>query len=363
MPAGNPSSILQASAQTGDLRQKPWPEPKPGPAGLGFGPWLGFHILEAQAKKSPAKPEALGQSPAKHITNCISRYVNLTLCFLILYQLCTPATIVHCEAMYLCEGFLGAAVASATAFLFFARVRAVYENSKLVTITFGVFWLALTGASFVPSFSAKPVRVGTAGCTINNVNPGLASASLWIMAAYDTSTFLAITWRIVVLSVPMRRGLLRPSLWSVVRGDVPGLSQIGRDLLKGGQLFYFATIGVTLFGACIVFMPIPALFRLILVEPTFAISSTMACRVFRTIILRPRSRATRPQHPHGGTESSNDEDEGGKEDVQCVLTTVMPYDQEQEQGATYWERALELHVQADLEGHANTSGRQSLGVH
>lgn len=59
--------------------------------------------------------------------------------------------------MYLCEGFLGAAVASATAFLFFARVRAVYENSKLVTITFGVFWLALTGASFVPSFSAKPV--------------------------------------------------------------------------------------------------------------------------------------------------------------------------------------------------------------
>ncbi|KZP14340.1 hypothetical protein FIBSPDRAFT_868435 [Athelia psychrophila] len=203
----------------------------------------------------------------------------------------------------------------------------------------------------------------TAGCTINNVNPGLASASLWIMAAYDTSTFLAITWRIVVLSVPMRRGLLRPSLWSVVRGDVPGLSQIGRDLLKGGQLFYFATIGVTLFGACIVFMPIPALFRLILVEPTFAISSTMACRVFRTIILRPRSRATRPQHPHGGTESSDDEDEGGKEDVQCVLTTVMPYDQEQEQGATYWEQALELHVQADLEGHANTSGRQSLGVH
>lgn len=40
--------------------QKPWPKPKPGPARLGFGPWLGFHILKAQAKESPAKPEALG---------------------------------------------------------------------------------------------------------------------------------------------------------------------------------------------------------------------------------------------------------------------------------------------------------------
>ncbi|KAF7970724.1 hypothetical protein HWV62_23218 [Athelia sp. TMB] len=111
----------------------------------------------------------------------------------------------------------------------------------------------------------------------------------------------------------------------MARGE--GLSEIGRDLLRGGQLFYFATIGMTLFGACILFFPIQPLFRLILTEPTFALSSALACRVFRNIILRPRE-----------PDSFGSADSMRKTNVEVVLTTVIP----DEQNSAYWERDIEL---------------------
>lgn len=53
------------------------------------------------------------------------------------------APIAHCQAFW--HGMTAMTIigGAATSFLFFLRVRAVYEKSMPVTIMFGIFWLAI----------------------------------------------------------------------------------------------------------------------------------------------------------------------------------------------------------------------------
>lgn len=48
-----------------------------------------------------------------------------------------------------------------------------------------------------------------------------------------------------------------------------------------------ATIGTTLVGACVALTNINVVFRFAFTGPAIAIESSMACRVFRTVALRP----------------------------------------------------------------------------
>lgn len=68
------------------------------------------------------------------------------------------------------------------------------------------------------------------------------------------------------------------------------------------------TIGVTLMGACAAVLPISFAYRVGLSEPSIAIESIMACRVFRRIALDSRKS-----------------EEGPPENI--VLTTMLPSDE------------------------------------
>lgn len=61
--------------------------------------------------------------------------------------------------MYIAGAFYALSL-SATALLFFFRVRAVYSNSKFVTAFFGGLWALMFGCSFLVPFGMHSAPIG-----------------------------------------------------------------------------------------------------------------------------------------------------------------------------------------------------------
>ncbi|KZP32630.1 hypothetical protein FIBSPDRAFT_944154 [Athelia psychrophila] len=216
------------------------------------------------------------------------------------------ASIAHCEVFWHITSATSTISSAATSFLFFLRVRAVYEKSLSVTIAFAIFWLAIPVTCSLWNISVQASHMGSAQCILSGFG-SFPSMCLWVKAAYDTSVFAAITWRIISYAVADR--VPRSQRWRLIRGA--GMSQICRDLLRGGQQFYFVTIGTTLMGASAVFLPVDSHNRLWLPLPGKAIEGIMACRVFRKLVL-----------------SSDEYQEGRSHRDSIMLTTVFVPDVE-----------------------------------
>ena len=54
-----------------------------------------------------------------------------------------------CNAFKYVEGVFAEIAISSTSLLFFFRVRAIYDNSRAVTVIFGFLWLSLSGLSIL----------------------------------------------------------------------------------------------------------------------------------------------------------------------------------------------------------------------
>ena len=123
---------------------------------------------------------------------------------------------------------------SGTAALFFFRVRAVYDGSKVIIVIFGILWLATLGAAMTFPFSVKGGHLGTTDyCLLSSVSPVVAAAGI-INTCSDTLVFLAISWRIARHNATGETW--REHFRSFYKGDgLPGISKI---LLQSGQAYY-----------------------------------------------------------------------------------------------------------------------------
>lgn len=168
---------------------------------------------------------------------------------------CVASPVADCFGYMNAMGSMTVLATAANFYLFFLRVRAVYENARSITIIFGAWWLALIGTTLVFPFSIS-TSVSTLHCqSMHNLIPILFSflqhlastghcyvstleswttISMWVNMGYDTSIFLAISCRIVSYSVAGRAPNRR--VISSFRGD--GLPRMCRDLLHQGQLYY-----------------------------------------------------------------------------------------------------------------------------
>ncbi|KAF7982998.1 hypothetical protein HWV62_24614 [Athelia sp. TMB] len=200
-------------------------------------------------------------------------------------------------------------VSSASSFLFLLRVRAVFGNSKLPAAFFGIFWLAIPAIFTLTGISGHPIYDIAASRCFFTYTASYASAGLWLKAAYDTSIFIAISVRIA--SYSMVDHVSKLPLQRSFRGA--GLPLVCRDLLYGGQLFYFVTVGVNVTGACGVLLPVASVYGLAFAEPAIALESIMACRVFRRVV-RSSIRSNDDTHSLRARYESG-----------VVLTTILPY--------------------------------------
>ncbi|KZP10708.1 hypothetical protein FIBSPDRAFT_962904 [Athelia psychrophila] len=218
----------------------------------------------------------------------------------LVYYLARTSTAVLCALSFIfnagmltghdsCAGiFQGVAImttvaSAAKSYLFLLRVRAVYGNSKLVTLIATAGWLVVVCSRATISY-----LVQTAPWTVEQTDycmfVGYASitvVSVWLNLGYDTCIFIAISVRLrSYMTSKTKLGFL-----AVVRGY--GLPRTMRQLLHDGQLYYCTTVIVTLFAAIVAVSPphsplSPTAFTI----PAIAVETNMACKVFRAMILR-----------------------------------------------------------------------------
>ncbi|KZP30986.1 hypothetical protein FIBSPDRAFT_883688 [Athelia psychrophila] len=107
------------------------------------------------------------------------------------------ALVSNCARLSLFRSIITVLATSFSSFLFFARVRAVYENSRSVTVFFGSFWLAIVGTGLVFLSAAQTSNIaGTKRCAIISAKPW-AMSILWVKATFDTAVLVAFTLRLV----------------------------------------------------------------------------------------------------------------------------------------------------------------------
>ncbi|KZP32798.1 hypothetical protein FIBSPDRAFT_848069 [Athelia psychrophila] len=177
------------------------------------------------------------------------------------------------------------AIAS-TSFLFFLRVRAVYLQSRTITILFGALWVVTTsvGIGFtIPEMHGTERVSYTAYAYCTNTTVKHNSIPLTMAFVNDTMVFLAISYRLAANAVTA--GGWRSRVLSIVTGK--GLFSLSRSLMKSGQLYYLATTVV--FSATLAVITFPSnryiLLRYGLISMYLGFTNMMACFLFRGIAL------------------------------------------------------------------------------
>ncbi|KAF7974608.1 hypothetical protein HWV62_11572 [Athelia sp. TMB] len=211
------------------------------------------------------------------------------------------APVPDCELIFVIIGAFSVFSVASTSYLFLLRVKAVYMQSKSITIFFTTLWLVNIAMVILANtkLSIEHVPYAPAYCT----NVGATYFSLPSISSFinDTSVFLAISYRLASEAATERTW--RSWVQSVVRGK--DLYNISRALLQSGQMYYLCASAVLsrfepsdlisvrsatilFFFLNLVIMESPRLgsvTRYSLVNMYIAFTNIMACRVFRGIAL------------------------------------------------------------------------------
>lgn len=125
-------------------------------------------------------------------------------------------------------------VVSSTSLLFFYRVRAIYAGDKIVTVVFGLLWIAELAACISVPIGTRGTNIGsTPYCFIAQLASYTGSASI-TPTVFDTAVFIAISYRLVGNTYVDYSW--RDKLRVFFRGAY--LPYFSRSLLVDGQMYY-----------------------------------------------------------------------------------------------------------------------------
>ncbi|KZP03556.1 hypothetical protein FIBSPDRAFT_467305 [Athelia psychrophila] len=214
----------------------------------------------------------------------LSRTSQLVYLFLAMAFSKPLANWVNCTAFSVGLLMTSSVAIASTSFLFFLRVRAVYLQSRTITILFAALLVVTT--SIAVGFAALEVHgteriPHTPYCT----NPTIKYNSIAVAMTFvhDTMVFLAISCRLAADAVTA--GDWRSRVLSIVTGK--GLFSLSRSLMKGGQLYYLAT--TVLFFVNLALMTSPSIHyswaHYDLIGLYLGFTNMMACLVFRGVAL------------------------------------------------------------------------------
>ncbi|KAJ7626985.1 aspartic peptidase domain-containing protein [Roridomyces roridus] len=179
--------------------------------------------------------------------------------------------------------------------LFFFRVRAIYGGHRVATAVFGFLCAFVLGANItVPIGSrASPHPIGKL-CLITEKAPQASAAGYMVAAAIlpinDTAVFLAISFRLLANSrTKHTRKESVKALFEILSARI--LSLYGLRVLK--TTLDRVTVVSNLVTLCMVYIPsISPIYHGMLSVPNIALSSIMACRVYRNTTLHAARQAS-----------------------------------------------------------------------
>ncbi|KAJ7864447.1 hypothetical protein B0H14DRAFT_2736316 [Mycena olivaceomarginata] len=190
-----------------------------------------------------------------------------------------------CSAAYVAFNSFYTVSLSATAFLFLFRVRAIYGGGRLITVIFGILWLAVVATSITSLFAASVISFADPPqCIIKSVKSYARSSGIMI-TLYDTIVFLSISFRLVSTFRETQPQTRKEKLMAWFSGaNMPAFS---KALLLDGQMYYMFTVISNITVTIVAFIPsISPVHRSFLVVPNVAIMSIMGCRVYRNTKLK-----------------------------------------------------------------------------
>ncbi|KZP10718.1 hypothetical protein FIBSPDRAFT_937929 [Athelia psychrophila] len=173
--------------------------------------------------------------------------------------------------------------AAADSYIFFLRVRAVCNNSRTVTLIFGAGCLTVAATNIALPFSIHASRLMDAHRCYYSSTEAWSTVNLWVRAAYNSAVFITISARIASYGIRHQPSQHKRRVQAFFSAEE--LPCIFRNLLHGGQFFYFSTIGLTLVAAVMAVLPLSSIWRAILSNPSLASETIMTCRIFRVFVL------------------------------------------------------------------------------
>ncbi|KAJ7033474.1 hypothetical protein C8F04DRAFT_1002953, partial [Mycena alexandri] len=185
-----------------------------------------------------------------------------------------------CEATYIASNTFYTIGVSGTAFLFFIRVRAIFQGERMPTIIFGCLWLAVLASSIARTTAGGGIGLGDPTvCVVQarNIWSIFGVAGIVIMM-HDTIVFFAISYRLVTLSQAEQQapGGKVKALFS--GANLPAFS---KSLFMDGQMYYMIAVVANIVTTVMAYVRVGAIYRGLLVVPNVAVTSIMSCRVYR----------------------------------------------------------------------------------
>ncbi|KAK0241562.1 hypothetical protein EDD85DRAFT_405879 [Armillaria nabsnona] len=202
-----------------------------------------------------------------------------TLAYILTTFTCRLTDIPNCDTAQLALGICNVLSQTFTSFLFFLRVTAVWHKNQCVFFFFTILWLGVIAGAITVPVGIRGAHIGMTQHCINVRVPEYAQLSIIMPLIFDSCTFVAITYRILLYSCveETARGRLRAFLGR-------GVPIISRNLLLGGQQYYLVAVCGNVVCLILVLVPgLPAVYRAMCTIPILAIINAMACIVFRKI--------------------------------------------------------------------------------
>ncbi|KAH7924531.1 hypothetical protein BV22DRAFT_1090750 [Leucogyrophana mollusca] len=199
--------------------------------------------------------------------------------FVLISTIFDSAPVGHCSAFQKAVNISFPVAASATSLLFFFRVRAVYSGNNLITLLFFCLWLSVLGGSLVLIDAVTATTIGPTNYCIDDEIKLSAGAAAITPLIHDTLVFVAISWRLSMISYVEDNPKTRAKAFLYGK-YLPAFS---RTLLRDGQLYYLITVGSNLLTVVMIYMSaVPVPYRTMFPVPNVMLTNAMACHVFRS---------------------------------------------------------------------------------
>ncbi|KAF7362534.1 hypothetical protein MVEN_00601400 [Mycena venus] len=195
------------------------------------------------------------------------------------FTLFTTSPLNNCRAAMITFNSFYPLSTGSTSLLFFLRVRAIYNDQRLIPFVFGCLWLCVVGVGIVVSFSGHAETIASS-CTAQS--PSYLWVAGAVLAAHDTSVFVAISCRLLATSP--NDYTFGEKVQAFFRGA--NLHAFSKAVFQDGQKYFIiavianiVTISMVLDGGTG-----PA-YRGMAAMPNIALTSIMGGRVYRNVRL------------------------------------------------------------------------------
>ncbi|KAF5388853.1 hypothetical protein D9757_005576 [Collybiopsis confluens] len=190
------------------------------------------------------------------------------------------ANVPHCQTLQIVLGIFNVLSQTFTSLLFLFRVVAVYRNQQYVKSFFVILWLCVVGGSLSVPLGIAGAHIGPTMACINTVVKKTTELSMIMPMVNDTAVFAAITYRILDYSVYESGGYAKIRAFFGWQKLVPTVS---RNLLQGGQHYYFFALLTNIVTLVLNQLPLPPTYRGMFTIASLALINALACIVYRRI--------------------------------------------------------------------------------